>query len=226
MDEVVFNHLNSLNGGTASFDLALRNSQIAVFKSLPFALVLWALWFSASESEGRRTSRERLVAALLCMVPIIGLTRLIANFAPFSARPLHADGFELNLQDSQSRATLDGWSSMPSDHASLFFGFAVAVLTINRKAGMFLLLWSVLVVSMPRVIMGLHWPSDIVAGWCIGASIALVLMRPVSSLVRRAQVIPYFEKREAVGYPLLFFATFEFTQMFATGRRLIDLLFL
>jgi undecaprenyl-diphosphatase len=128
----------------------------------------------------------------------------------------------VNLLDGQIVEALDGWSSMPSDHASLFFGMAVAFLAVSRVVGICLILWSVLISSLPRVVMGLHWPSDVLVGWLLGGAIAFILIRPLSKLFERSGIIPYFEARPAIGYPLLFLATYEVAEMFQTTRLFVD----
>lgn len=222
MDETVFLWFNSWNGYARSFDSVIYILQTTMFKAMPFMLSFWALWFWPKTPERRTEVREALTAALMCSVPIIGITRAWANFLPFSSRPIHTPGLEINLFDGQIIEALEGWSSMPSDHASLFFGFAVALFLIHRPAGLFLMLWAICVSSLPRIVVGLHWPSDIVVGWIVGAGVALLLMRPLTYLVRTTGIVRFFEAREMLGYPVLFFATVEFVRMFTASRNLIE----
>jgi undecaprenyl-diphosphatase len=224
MDTVIFNWLNGWNGSSALFTDIIITLQQTVFKAVPFMLVFWALWFWPKTPEHRTEVRESLTAALICTVPIMVITRLIANYATFSPRPIHTPNFEIKLYDGQPVELLDGWSSFPSDHASLFLGFAVAIFTIHRKAGLFLILWAIFVPSVPRIILGMHWPVDIVAGWLLGAALALLLMRPVTRLLRVTGIVRFFEAREMLGYPLLFLATFEFSRMFVGVREVIEAL--
>ncbi|MEM7005449.1 MAG: phosphatase PAP2 family protein [Pseudomonadota bacterium] len=154
-------------------------------------------------------------------VPIIGITRAIANYAPYSPRPARTPGFEINLYDGQIIGAGDGFSSMPSDHASLFMGLGVAFFMIHRNAGIFLILWAIFVSSIPRIILGWHWPYDIAIGWILGASIVLILRQPAIKLIERTDIVPYFESREVIGYPLLFAATFEVARMFTAVRNLL-----
>jgi undecaprenyl-diphosphatase len=219
VNEAVLLWLNQLNGTDDLFGKLLRLAREDYLKSLPFMLVFWALWFWSGPEE-RTAARERLVAVLLTSVTIIAVTRALANHMPFSVRPLHSD-LPLRLAEFQFAQELDGWSSMPSDHASLFMGLAVGLMLCHRWFGMFLVVWSVFVVSLPRIIFGYHWPTDIVVGWIIGAGLALALHRPLTALVRSTGVVPYFEAREALGYPLLFLATFEVARMFWMTRFVV-----
>lgn len=78
-------------------------------------------------------------------------------------------------------------ASFPSDHASAAFGIAVAVLLIDPVIGIAFLVLAVLI-SVGRVIVGEHYPGDVLAGAAIGTFSALVvvrLARPVISFLVR-----------------------------------------
>jgi undecaprenyl-diphosphatase len=67
-------------------------------------------------------------------------------------------------------------ASFPSDHASASFAIAVAVCLIDPIAGAaFLVLASLIAVG--RVVVGEHYPGDVVAGAAIGTLAALVVVR-------------------------------------------------
>lgn len=78
-------------------------------------------------------------------------------------------------------------ASFPSDHASASFGIAVAVLLIDPLAGALFLVLAVLI-SVGRVIIGEHYPGDVLAGAAIGTVCALVVVRlgrPVIAFIAR-----------------------------------------
>jgi undecaprenyl-diphosphatase len=67
--------------------------------------------------------------------------------------------------------------SFPSDHATGAFAIAAAVFLRNRVAGTVALLLAVLV-SVGRVAVGTHYPSDVLGGAAIGIAAALLLFLP------------------------------------------------
>jgi len=98
-----------------------------------------------------------------------GFTELIRFFWP-KLRPFVENHINLLLGHSAS-------SSFPSGHAAFFFALSTVVLFYNKKvyplpkfwwgAGFFFFLASFLI-SISRVFVGIHWPSDILAGAIIG----------------------------------------------------------
>jgi undecaprenyl-diphosphatase len=78
-------------------------------------------------------------------------------------------------------------ASFPSDHASASFAIAVAVLLIDPVVGALFLVLAVLI-AVGRVVIGEHYPGDVLAGAAIGTVAAVVvvrLARPLIALIAR-----------------------------------------
>ena len=76
-------------------------------------------------------------------------------------------------------------ASFPSDHASAAFGIAVAILMLDPLAGALFLVLAVLI-GAGRVLIGEHYPGDVLAGALIGTASALIVVqvaRPLIALV-------------------------------------------
>jgi undecaprenyl-diphosphatase len=67
--------------------------------------------------------------------------------------------------------------SFPSEHATAAFAIATAVALRIRPVGAVLLVLAT-VVAAGRVFLGLHYPSDVLAGAAIGAAVALACWLP------------------------------------------------
>src|SRR5206468_12590213 len=66
--------------------------------------------------------------------------------------------------------------SFPSDHASAAFAIAFAVFLFDRVAGAVFLAAAV-VVGVGRVLIGAHYPADVLAGVLVGLACAVVVAR-------------------------------------------------
>ena len=75
-------------------------------------------------------------------------------------------------------------ASFPSDHASAAFGIAFAVFFFDRFVGS-LFLTAAFVIGLGRVFIGVHYPSDVAAGFLIGLASALVVVRLLRPLIAR-----------------------------------------
>lgn len=74
--------------------------------------------------------------------------------------------------------------SFPSNHAAFFMAIAIGVLLYHKKPGKLFLLLA-LIIGLSRILVGVHYPADILAGWGIGA-LSAILIRYVSSKIFRS----------------------------------------
>jgi len=66
--------------------------------------------------------------------------------------------------------------SFPSEHASVFAALAVSMLFINKKLG-YVLVVLALMMGLSRVILGVHYPIDILFGFIVGSIVGLTLSK-------------------------------------------------
>ncbi|MFC1663856.1 phosphatase PAP2 family protein [Patescibacteria group bacterium] len=104
-------------------------------------------------------------AAVLARLAIVNLIRWILP----RPRPFVENHINLILDWTNQAA-------FPSGHAAFYFALSAIIYFYNRKAGLFFLLASFLI-SISRVFVGLHWPSDIVSGAVVGIFSAWVIMK-------------------------------------------------
>jgi undecaprenyl-diphosphatase len=106
-------------------------------------------------------------------------------------------GFARARPDLVPHGTQIYTQSFPSGHA---MGAAVVYLTLgallartqaHRRVKAYLLTLAVIltiIVGVSRVYLGVHWPTDVLAGWAVGASWALLCWLVMLRLQRRGEV--------------------------------------
>ena len=72
--------------------------------------------------------------------------------------------------------------SFPSDHSSAAFGIAFAVFFFDRLVGSVFLAAAVLIAG-GRVVVGEHYPLDVIAGLLVGLGAAIVVVRVARPLI-------------------------------------------
>jgi undecaprenyl-diphosphatase len=148
-----------------------------------FLALLAALFVLARGFHRPRARRGAVAAGLSAGVALaIGqvLSRLVDRPRPFVADPSGVHLFARHAADA----------GFPSDHATASFAIAVAILLRSRRWGYVALAMAV-VLSVGRVAMGVHYPSDVIAGAALGSAVALALYapplrRPLHALADRA----------------------------------------
>jgi len=159
LDTQLFYLLNNLAGKSPLFD------RIIVFFAsyLPYILViLFFVLLFFSQYQKREKLQILLVVGISSLITRFGITELIRFFyhrpRPFLVLPVH----QLLAETS--------WS-FPSGHATFFFAMATAVFLYNKKWGIVFFITTILI-TISRVIAGVHYPSDIIGGAVIGIVVA------------------------------------------------------
>lgn len=170
------------------------------------ATLIWWVWFKQGEQQ--RRSREILLFGIVGCVCAVWLARLVSHLAPFRARPLHNPELNLHLAEGLSRKLLLGWSSFPSDHAALFVCLAVCLWLASRKLGIIATAEVLVVVCLPRLVLGIHYPSDVLGGASIGASVALLARSAKVGALVTGRALAWADRSPQLFYASLFFATY------------------
>ena len=127
-----------------------------------------ALWFVARPYGDRRWKRAciaGLAAAGIAMTTNQVISHLWERPRPFTANP--------TLTHLLSAPSVD--PSFPSDHAAVAIAIAFAVLAFSRRAGLLFLATAILI-ALSRVALGMHYPSDVLAGMVIGWAAATLVV--------------------------------------------------
>lgn len=135
-----------------------------------FAATLVIVFLAAHGSRFASWRRAALAAALSAGLGL-AVGKLISELVD-RARPFVADPHGVHL--FANHAADPGF---PSDHATAAFAIAVAILLRKRGWGIVALV-AATVLSIGRVALGVHYPSDVLAGAALGSAAALALWAP------------------------------------------------
>jgi undecaprenyl-diphosphatase len=151
-------------GGPESSEWIIATARMMATGIVPLvAAALLVAWVRAGR-DWRPVLLDAVAAGLLGLAAV-----QIIGFLHYRPRPFEA-GLGANLLQHLPE------NSFPSDHATLMFALAFAVLASVglRKAGAALLLLA-FAVSWARVFLGAHYPSDILGGAILGlGSVAVI----------------------------------------------------
>jgi undecaprenyl-diphosphatase len=127
----------------------------------------------------RRATQRAVVAAGLSAGVALALAQVVSRLVD-RPRPFVADPGAVHLFAQHAADP-----SFPSDHATAAFAIGVALLLRQRAWGAIVLV-AATILAVGRVAMGVHYPSDVLAGALLGATVALALHRPrVRALINR-----------------------------------------
>lgn len=145
---------------------------------LIFIEAAWIIVIAITDRRAKvkHAAREAGIAMLMALYAALMLSRFIGRLRPYVAESdvLRLVPAPLSLH------------SLPSAHASAAFAMAFAVFWANPKAGAIPLLFAV-GVAFGRVAVGVHYPTDVLAGAVVGF-IAVVVVRLLHAAVRRTAI--------------------------------------
>lgn len=155
-------------------------ADFSILSPLLVGLAVIGLWFTSrpgGPGRGKLACASGLLAAGIALLANQAIAALW-----FRERPADAHPGEAILHF----VSPSGDPSFPSDHAGAAFAVAFAVLFVSRRAGGWFLV-AAAAVGLSRVLVGLHYPGDVLAGAAVGFAAAWVVhrfaRRPLLSLI-------------------------------------------
>lgn len=130
-----------------------------------------AVIFLAASGTRHLAWRRAAVAAVLSAGLALAIGKVISEIVDRS-RPFVVDSGGVHLFSAHAADP-----GFPSDHAIASFAIATAIFLRHRGWGVVALLAAALL-SIGRVAIGVHFPSDVLAGAALGAATALALWAP------------------------------------------------
>jgi undecaprenyl-diphosphatase len=209
--------LPSLN----SFMVAIVDN--ALLKGGVVVSMLWYLWFRKSDKI--TLTRERVIISIISCIIAIFVGRLLARVLPFRLRPLVDPAFAQFYHNKSMADSFDMASSFPSDHAVMFFALATGIFLISKRLGVFSFLYVFFVICFPRMYLGLHYPTDILAGAVVGIITSLVLASSKLWHPLTERVLQISNKYTGLFYVFFFLFSFEISTLFDSLRAIVHFLF-
>jgi undecaprenyl-diphosphatase len=161
---------HAINAGVATRDwLEDPVTQAGGVAVALYAVATIGLWFLArpyGELKWKLACVSALGAAALAMAGNQVISRIWDRPRPYVT---HAASDHLLAAPSPD-------PSFPSDHAAAAFAIAFAVLALSRRGGL-VFLAAATAIGLTRIALGMHYPSDVVAGAVVGWASALVVTR-------------------------------------------------
>jgi undecaprenyl-diphosphatase len=130
------------------------------------------------------------------------------------ARPVDTPDLPLHASIFQSQVRTLGWSSFPSDHAAFFFTLAAGLFLISRRAGILAMVHTAVFICLPRLYLGIHYPSDLLAGAAIGVVAALLANRETVRRLVAGRPLAWFETTPSWFYVGAFLFTYQVAEVF------------
>jgi undecaprenyl-diphosphatase len=170
MNDLVQDWINDPAGKFALLDAVMKlSARDLVYLVPPLLLVMW--FWPASE---RALNQRLAVATTVAAIVALGLASVVAHFV-FEARPFISDGdTHLLIQHAAD-------NGFPSDHTTLAFAVAGAILVWHRSLGVVCLVLAA-ALGIARVYVGVHWPSDVIGGAVVGLVAGVAVARCVPLL--------------------------------------------
>ena len=165
MDWTVFHALNhALRGDDGGQDAAVAFNAVAIFALVAIAGLLWFVARPGGSLRPKIAAASAAGAAAVALIANAVLGQLWYHHRPFVDHPHQTLLLVKHAADN----------SFPSDHASVAFAIAFAVMTVYLRFGLALLVGAA-AIAIDRIFIGVHYPIDVVASFFVGLGAALLV---------------------------------------------------
>lgn len=223
IDLALLSALNNFSQLSHTFDqfvVFIQHNHL--FKGGVLIPIIYYVWFKSNQNSNKR---KYLIAMLLFTFPAELIARLMAKTLPFRFRPIHDAEVNFLLPFGMNTNFLNNQSSFPSDHAVLFFCISVGILFCSKKLGIFAFVYTLFFIALPRIYLGLHYPSDVFVGALIGIIISILAIVYFSQNKLLNLINDWSYSKPEFFYPLFFLFTCQIFEMFGSARALITAIF-
>lgn len=220
--------VNSFARQSGTFDgLIVLVSVNQLLKSAPLFIIYWFAWFRTDRDTGKR--RESILLSFVACLVALAIARFFAIVLPPRLRPIDDPELHFIRPFGMEAMDLKAWSSFPSDHAVFYVALAVGVFAISRRLAWLALAYVIVLVLAPRLYLGLHFMTDLVAGGLLGAAIMWMAQRTYGSRSASrpllARGVHWSEQHPAAFHVIAFLVTWQMAVLFDDLRNLASFSF-
>ena len=166
-DIKIFQVLNRLANQSKVIDvLGIFFAEYLAYFLVAF-LLFFLFWPKKDRIKNRAMILVSMVAALVARFLVKNIILLFYDRPrPYVNLPLAHKLIYIN--------PIENLQSFPSGHALFFFALSAVVYSFNKKLGIFFFICST-IISLARVFVGVHWPSDIITGAVLGIITGVII---------------------------------------------------
>jgi len=165
IEQQLFLFLNSLAGQSRILDLLT----VFLAEYLGYFIIFLVLYLIFSKSSEWKNRYQQFLYTALTLILSRGLFTEIVRFFYYRPRPFL-------VLDIQPLFNHDVTPALPSGHAAIYFALAFSVFYFTDRRWGWKLMAAASIMGLARVISGVHWPLDILAG-ILTAFISVWLVR-------------------------------------------------
>lgn len=202
-------------------DLVILLSDNDLMKGGVLVTLGWYIWFSDSGVGLReKLNRKGIFNTILFAFVALFITRLSVHLFPFRPRPFLNKELGLFISENLNILAFSHESSFPSDHATLFMAMSYGIWKTNKRVGLIAIIYAIIFILLPRIYLGLHYPSDILIGSLIGIICIELGFRFNLSGNLDQYLLGYAEKKPQYFYPILFVFSYQIADLFEDSRNI------
>ncbi|EFD92859.1 MAG: phosphoesterase PA-phosphatase related protein [Candidatus Parvarchaeum acidophilus ARMAN-5] len=169
LDVSIFRSINNINIPAFNTFFAELTTYGRAYFWVPVVALMWILGDAFKNEKAKRGAL--LLILVFIVIIIVGLTLKQVYYRP---RPF------LTLSNVHVLVPKDFDSSFPSGHALIVAAGAAIVIFFLRKRYSLLLVLEAALVCFSRVYVGVHYPSDVLAGIVLGVGISFIMYALIS----------------------------------------------
>lgn len=224
LDKFLIRFVNQLAHQFPKFDhLVYMMAENKLIKGGLVFCLFYFLWWDNSKQKITENRKILILTTISAFVAEV-LTIVLSLTLPYRARPFTNIDISFSAPVELPFWWDKGISSFPSDHATLFMVFGYGIFKCNRTIGIAVISYILLCIFFPRIYLGLHYPTDILAGMLVGIVIVYAAFKFSITQKITNWIFEFSEQKPYLFYPVLFIVSYQLVDLFTETREIIGYL--